>query len=160
MIEEELSISDAELIARLQNSKGWPTLGNAAADRIEALVKELDELRASIFGSTEYTSDLRNGNFVEMAETLHAAQKGGLARAEAAEADYKRESDQHDATVQKLLVGSVALKDLIEHTHYCEKELTEKLHHVEFCGESYPLTTARAFLAKHQVSAEQNGSQK
>ena len=31
-------MTDAELIARLQNSKGWPTLGNAAADRIEQLV--------------------------------------------------------------------------------------------------------------------------
>lgn len=36
-------MTDAELIARLQNSKGWPTLGNAAADRIEALIAERDE---------------------------------------------------------------------------------------------------------------------
>jgi hypothetical protein len=30
-------MSDEELIAQLRNSKGWPTLGNAAADRIEEL---------------------------------------------------------------------------------------------------------------------------
>jgi hypothetical protein len=31
-------MTDEELIAQLRNSKGWPTLGNAAADRIEALL--------------------------------------------------------------------------------------------------------------------------
>jgi hypothetical protein len=30
-------MGDRELINQLRNSKGWPTLGNAAADRIEAL---------------------------------------------------------------------------------------------------------------------------
>ena len=40
-------MSDEELIARLQNSKGWPTLGNAAADRIEALIAERDYLATS-----------------------------------------------------------------------------------------------------------------
>jgi hypothetical protein len=34
-------MTDEELIAQLRNSKGWPTLGNAAADRIEALTAEL-----------------------------------------------------------------------------------------------------------------------
>jgi hypothetical protein len=34
-------MSDEELIAQLRNSKGWPTLGNAAADRIEALTDQL-----------------------------------------------------------------------------------------------------------------------
>jgi hypothetical protein len=33
-------MSDAELIAQLKNSKGWPTLGKAAAARIEALTAE------------------------------------------------------------------------------------------------------------------------
>lgn len=41
-----------------------------------------------------------------------------------------------------------ALSELILHTHNCEKELTEQLHHVDFCGESAPLTDARAVLAK------------
>lgn len=30
-----------DLVKRLRNSKGWPTLGNAAADRIEELETEL-----------------------------------------------------------------------------------------------------------------------
>jgi hypothetical protein len=34
-----------ELISELRNSKGWPNLGNAAADRIEQLVKERDFIR-------------------------------------------------------------------------------------------------------------------
>jgi uncharacterized membrane protein YhfC len=34
-------MTDEELIAQLRNSKGWPTLGNAAADRIEALTAKL-----------------------------------------------------------------------------------------------------------------------
>lgn len=31
-------MTDEELIQALRNSKGWPTLGNAAADRIEKLI--------------------------------------------------------------------------------------------------------------------------
>jgi predicted small metal-binding protein len=41
-----------------------------------------------------------------------------------------------------------ALLELIDHTHNCEKELTEELHHQDFCGESLPLTKARATLAE------------
>lgn len=32
-----------DLVKHLRNSKGWPTLGNAAADRIEELEAELSE---------------------------------------------------------------------------------------------------------------------
>ena len=39
-----------------------------------------------------------------------------------------------------------ALIELIQHTHNCERELTEDLHHVDFCGESVPLTNAREAL--------------
>ena len=41
-----------------------------------------------------------------------------------------------------------ALSVLILHTRDCEKELTEELHHADFCGESSPLTNARATIAK------------
>jgi uncharacterized protein YdaU (DUF1376 family) len=34
-------MTDEELIAQLKNSKGWPTLGKAAAARIEALTAKL-----------------------------------------------------------------------------------------------------------------------
>lgn len=40
-----------------------------------------------------------------------------------------------------------ALEGLIQQTYDCEKELTEDLHHMDFCGESEPLTKARAILA-------------
>jgi hypothetical protein len=35
-------MSDDELLHALRNSKGWPTLGKAAADRIEKLEAKLD----------------------------------------------------------------------------------------------------------------------
>ena len=37
-------MSDEELIAQLKNSKGWPTLGKAAAARIEALTAKNEML--------------------------------------------------------------------------------------------------------------------
>lgn len=58
-----------------------------ALAEVQALRAERDDLRAAIFGSRDYWPDLRNGNFIEMAATLHAARKGALARAEAAEAE-------------------------------------------------------------------------
>ena len=42
---------------------------------------------------------------------------------------------------------TLVLQELIDHTHNCERELTEDLHHVDFCGESKPLTDARTVLA-------------
>ena len=62
---------------------------DATTARAEAMERERDELRKAIFGGDNYLSILSNGNFCEMAEVLHAAQKGGLARAEAAEAAAK-----------------------------------------------------------------------
>ena len=57
-------MTDEELIARLQNSKGWPTLGNAAADRIEALsisnatlIAERDEALEWLSASQGYIAD-------------------------------------------------------------------------------------------------------
>ena len=41
-----------------------------------------------------------------------------------------------------------ALIELIQQTHNCERELTEDLHHVDFCGESVPLTNAREALKR------------
>ena len=48
----------------------------------------------------------------------------------------------------KLAQAVEALEALIQQTHDCEKELTEDLHHMDFCGESEPLTKARATLAE------------
>ena len=64
-------------------------------------------------------------------------------------------TDLHDATKVQLAECEArlrkvveALKSLIQHAHNCEKELTEELHHTDFCGESLPLTNARAVLAE------------
>ncbi len=56
------------------------------------------------------------------------------------------------AALDKLIAEAVepyaeALRVLISHTHECERELTEALYHADFCGESRPLTDARAILA-------------
>jgi len=60
-------------------------------------------------------------------------------------------ADQQSA-LDKLIAEAVgpyveALRVLIDHTHECERELTEALYHADFCGESRPLTDARAILA-------------
>lgn len=47
-----------------------------------------------------------------------------------------------------------ALECLIQHTHNCEKELTESLYHLDFCGESEPLTKARTALAELKGETE------
>lgn len=71
----------------------WDDTMRDQRNRIKELEAERDELRSAIFGSKDYVSDLRNGNFREMAELLHAAQKGGLARAEMAEAKLAKAVD-------------------------------------------------------------------
>lgn len=55
------------------------------------------------------------------------------------------------AALDRLIAEAVgpyveALRVLIDHTHECERELTEALYHADFCGESRPLTDARAIL--------------
>lgn len=40
-----------------------------------------------------------------------------------------------------------ALRALVDHCHQQEKTLTEELYRTDFCGESGPLTNARAILA-------------
>ena len=52
-----------------------------------------------------------------------------------------------DAIADRIEELEAALLELIDHTHNCEKELTEELHHQDFCGESLPLTKARTTLA-------------
>lgn len=54
--------------------------------------------------------------------------------------------DQAAALQARVAELEVALRELIDLTHDCEKELTEKLYRVDFCAESLPLTNARAAL--------------
>lgn len=41
------------------------------------------------------------------------------------------------------------LRDLIQQCWESEKALTEELHHMDYCGESWPLTKARAALKEN-----------
>lgn len=58
-------------------------------------------------------------------------------------AAWELEAKTQQARAERL---EAALLELIDHTHNCEKELTEELHHADFCGESLPLTNARTAL--------------
>jgi septal ring factor EnvC (AmiA/AmiB activator) len=51
-------VTDAELLAHLHNSKGWPTLGKAAADRIETLNEQLEAARADAKEAEAYAEEL------------------------------------------------------------------------------------------------------
>jgi type I site-specific restriction endonuclease len=114
MTDEELSISDATLIARLR--KYNDDLLSITADRIEGLVKERDGLLTT-------WAESRNRHL-------------------AAEA----RAEQLAATNERL---KAVLRELIDHTHNCEKELTERLYCADFCGESLPLTNARTAMKEN-----------
>ena len=92
----------AELRAERDAAIGDRTMARAGR---EIAIADRDELRAAIFGSPDYAADLRNGNFREMAETLHSAQKGGIARAEKAEAERDRLAAANAALEARLANG-------------------------------------------------------
>jgi hypothetical protein len=48
MPKEKKPMTGQDLLHHLRNSKGWPTLGNAAADRIEELLSGRERLRKRI----------------------------------------------------------------------------------------------------------------
>lgn len=124
-------MTDEELIARLRS--GDTILAehymNEAADRIEALTKERDAAR-------------QDAKFAE--DELEMQEQEACMM----ENDYIKLEKELDALEAKLTKAVEALESLIQQTHDCEKELTEDLHHVYFCGESEPLTKARATLAE------------
>jgi predicted nucleic acid-binding Zn-ribbon protein len=121
-------MTDAELIAWMRSLKGlgW---SNEAADSIEALTEQLTAARQDAKEAEAY------------AEELGREQKGWQ------EASVKL-MNKLTTSEAKLAKALEALESLIQQTHDCEKELTEDLHHVDFCGESEPLTKARATLAE------------
>lgn len=92
--------------------------------------------RTSVLRDEELIARLRDGCNLQQKDGESAAN-----RIEALIAD-------RDAAEAKLAKALEALEALIQQTHDCEKELTEGLHHVDFCGESAPLTNARAALAE------------
>lgn len=78
---------DAEIARLRADLEAMTALKRSYAEMKDAAEAERDELRAAIFGGPNYSPRLQNGNFVEMVTSLHAAQQGGLARAEKAEAE-------------------------------------------------------------------------
>jgi predicted ATPase with chaperone activity len=58
------------------------------------------------------------------------------------------------ATVAELVD---ALEELVDLQVQCEKQLTEELYHMDFCGESTPLTNARAILARAKATEQGEG---
>jgi len=94
-------------LTKLRDGKiasGWQLV---PADRFAKVTAERDELRRAIMGA-EPMPELRHGNFMEMARTLHAAREGAVARAEAAEAalatarvQYLREGMEKAAGIAK-----------------------------------------------------------
>ena len=61
-----------DLVKHLRNSKGWPTLGNAAADRIE----ELEAKLANAIEFAEIVEQCGNGALWDLARTTLAELKG------------------------------------------------------------------------------------
>jgi polyhydroxyalkanoate synthesis regulator phasin len=131
-------MSDEELVKRLRD----PAFGTetserllmvAAADRIEALTAENERLE-------QVVKDISD--------------EADLAEQEACmvEDDFVKAEKEIEALTAKLAKAMEGLRDLIQHAHNCEKELTEELHHQDFCGESLPLTNARATLAEIENS--------
>lgn len=128
--ETQPSTNKAEAIA------AWNT--RATDPRIEALERERDEAKAMQECACSYDTptDVCVGHH-RLFEHLYAVQRGKL-EARLAECEAR------------LSKAVEALRVLIDHTHNCEKELTEDLHRADFCGESLPLTNARTTLAEFE----------
>ena len=81
-------MTDQELILELRNSKGWPNLGNAAADHIEQLVGERDEALNQL-DSREHTVDVLKKRLTDRMTKLAEAIEG--LRFYAEQADYEQQ---------------------------------------------------------------------
>jgi len=135
-------MTDKELIARLRlyGSKFHHEFGHndEAADRIEALIGERDPWSGVA---------RREGVCMTCRGPNGAPEPYGCT--DCLNTGYCGEHHNTVSDLEAKLAQAVeALESLIQQTHDCEKELTEDLHHVDFCGESEPLTKARATLAK------------
>lgn len=122
--------------ARLAELEAALTRANAAtAAAYEVAAKAVAEARV-------FSDDDTDG---ETAAKVIALGRAGKAIRALATADQQSALDRLIAEAVGPYVE--ALRVLIDHTHECERELTEALYHADFCGESRPLTDARAILA-------------
>ena len=69
-----------DLVERLEDSKGWPNLGKAAAARIRALEAEKKELALDVLAAQGQAADLAAGNARLDAEAQAQAQEVDLTR--------------------------------------------------------------------------------
>jgi len=69
-----------DLVERLEDSKGWPNLGKAAAARIRALEAEKKELALDVLAAQGQAADLEAGNARLDAEAQAQAQEVDLTR--------------------------------------------------------------------------------
>lgn len=142
-----------DLVKRLRELDTWVETAHTpveAADRIEALEREKREAALDAIAA------------MGQAQEAYEAQLKAEAKVEALERERDKARKYRDAYAECDRIGTQAVRDLearldkavvalrvlIDHAHNCEKELTEELHHADFCGESLPLTKARAVLAE------------
>lgn len=62
-------MTDQELIIELRNSKGWPNLGNAAADRIEQLLESIKNL-SHLWATAAVNCEVSEGKLAEAVGAL------------------------------------------------------------------------------------------
>ena len=68
---KERAVGDDHLVWQLRNSKGWPTLGKAAAARIEALTEQLTAAQQDAKEAEAYAEDLEKElNTCRMAQAV------------------------------------------------------------------------------------------
>jgi hypothetical protein len=159
--EESLAVDLAKAndrIKQLQQAlKEQSSVSDRLAEANEKLTAERDDHWKSFVHWRKEADDR-----AEQLEQLVAINEAACADAKEAEAYAEelevmnknqeamiRQADRRgDALEAKLAQAVDGLRVLIQHAHNCEKELTEELHHQDFCGESLPLTNARATLAE------------
>ena len=145
-------VGTAALLVELQSAQkyryigkdGKPVLARDLEDRIEQL-----EARANAATAAAYEVAARE---VECGCGAGPCQNTANCAEEDAAAIRALATPDQTAALDRLIAEAVrpyveALRVLIDHTHECERELTEALYHADFCGESRPLTDARAVLA-------------
>ena len=146
-------VGTADLLKRLRSNTPNMSVGHAAmrhaAARIEQLEAALTRANAATAAAYEVAANVLDDE-IDMAR-IAFPQAVPILAADRKAIRALATPDQTSA-LDKLIAEAVkpyveALRALIDHTHECERKLTEALYHADFCGESRPLTDARAILA-------------
>jgi hypothetical protein len=95
-------MTDQELILELRNSKGWPNLGNAAADRIEQLLESIKGL-SQVWATAAVNREVSEGKLAKAIEALD-------------EAIYLLDPDEEDMAKEAGLYRIVTARAKLEET--------------------------------------------